>query len=77
MFSFVRQNFGSGQDSMEHSVVYARGNSPDEGGPERLARHAIGGRPDHDRFEEENSVQTPNVHLRKDISGFGNDPRAV
>ena len=77
MFSFVRQNSCSGQDPMEHSVVYAGGNSPDEGGPERLARHAIGGRPDHDRFEEENSVQTPNVHLRKDISGFGDDPRAV
>ena len=48
MFSFVRQNSGSGQDSMEHSVVYARGNSPDEGGAERLARDAIGGRPDPD-----------------------------
>ena len=77
MFSFVRQNFGSGQDSMEHSVVYARGNSPDEGGAERLARHAIGGRPDPDRFEEENPIQRPNVYLRKDISGSGDDPRAV
>ncbi len=77
MFSFVRQNSGSGQDSMEHSVVYARGNSPDEGGPERLARDAIGRRPDDDRLEEENSVKTPDVHLRKDISDSGDDPRAV
>ena len=77
MFSFVRQNSGSGQDTMEHSVVYAGGNSPDEGGPERLARHAIGGRPDDDRLEKENSVQTPDVHLRKNLSGFGDDPRAV
>ncbi len=77
MFSFVRQNSGSGQDSMEHSVVYARGNSPDEGGPKRLARDAIGGRPDVDRFEKENPIQTPDVHLRKNLSGFGNDPRAV
>ena len=77
MFSFVHQNSGSGQDTMEHSVVHAGGNSPDEGGPERLARHAIGGRPDVDRFEEENSVQTPDVHLRKNLSGFGDDPQAV
>ena len=77
MFSFVHQNPGSGQDTMEHSVVHAGGNPPDEGGPELLARHAIGRRPDHDRFEEENSVQRPNVHLRKAISGSGDDPRAV
>ena len=77
MFSFVRQNSCSGQDPMEHSVVYAGGNYPDEGRPQRLARHVIGGRPDVDRLEEENPVQTPDVYLRKDISDSGDDPRAV
>jgi hypothetical protein len=63
MFSFLRQGSCSGQDPMEHSVVYAGGNSPDEGRPQRLARYAIGGRPDDDRLEVENPVQTPVVYL--------------